>query len=291
MIRSESIKSIAGALAKAQAEMANASINSENPHFRSKYADLPSVREAILGPLNDNGISLTQIPSLSGEGVFELTTLMMHGPSGEFIGGNYPLPSQGKPQEIGSAITYARRYMAAAMAFVAADEDDDGNAAQAAAPPAPRAAPAQKTDKAPEWQAPYQIAFDGNNVEWGTRFAERLKLSRNKDEVNAWFALNAATLQDVKKAAPKVYARLIALGGESGTPTTKADQEKTDARDTGTAKSATDGSLEVFRLALMAATTDAEVDQACQAAKLPKSLIDQAAQMAEARRKQIAVDA
>jgi predicted metal-dependent hydrolase len=35
----------------------------------------------------------------------------------------------GKPQEIGSALTYARRYSLSALLGIAADEDDDANAA------------------------------------------------------------------------------------------------------------------------------------------------------------------
>lgn len=297
MFRSDSINEIAGALAQAQLEMDNANLNSVNPHFKSKYADLPSVREAIIGPLNRNGIALSQIPSLNGQGTLELTSILMHSPSGQYIGGDYPLPTSGKPHEIGSAITYARRYMAAAMAFVAADEDDDGNAAQNAKAPAP-ASPAVVRNVANEakalekWQAPDLIPFDGNYVTWGTTFAERLRMVNGPGEIQAWFDKNERTVLGAKDKAPRVYARLIALGGESGTPTTKADQDKTDARDSGTAKSATDGSvLEVFRLALDAASTDAEIDAVCTAAKMPKSLVAQAGQMAELRRKQLSVPA
>ncbi len=48
MTRSDSITQLVTALAKAQAEMAGAKKDSENPHFRSKYADLAAVRDAFV---------------------------------------------------------------------------------------------------------------------------------------------------------------------------------------------------------------------------------------------------
>lgn len=302
MFKSDSIKEIAAALASAQKEMDNAVLNHENSHFKSRYADLSSVREAVLGPLNNNGIALTQVPSLNDQGAFELTTLMMHSPSGEYIGGVYPLPANGRPQEIGSAITYARRYMAAAICFVSSDEDDDGNAAQNAAPPAVRPAAAASrpsgegratvaAGKVPEWQAPAEVFFHGNYVEWGTQFAEHLRAAKSGDELNEWMGANKATIDGAKESAPRVYQRLMTLADECGAKIVKAkadqNKNKTDARDTGTAKSATDG-LEVLRLALLAATTDAEVDKALSTAKLSKDAVSAGSQMAEQRRKQIA---
>jgi hypothetical protein len=49
--------------------------------------------------------------------------------SGEFEGGEYPLPPNGTPQQMGSAITYARRYTFCAVTGVVSEEDDDGKAA------------------------------------------------------------------------------------------------------------------------------------------------------------------
>jgi hypothetical protein len=50
--------------------------------------------------------------------------------SGQWIASEHPLPLSGRPQEIGSALTYARRYSLSALIGIAADEDDDANAAQ-----------------------------------------------------------------------------------------------------------------------------------------------------------------
>ncbi len=119
---------LAAALVAAQAEMDNATMNSINPHFRSRYADLAAVRAATLPALNKHGLSLLQyfIPDTNGGVV--LRTRLLH-ETGEFIDSAYPIALD-KPQAMGSAITYGRRYCWAAMCGIAAEEDDDANEAQ-----------------------------------------------------------------------------------------------------------------------------------------------------------------
>lgn len=117
------------ALAKAQAEMTNATLNKTNPHFKSKYADLPTIRDATVPVLAKHGLTVTQFTRVRDNALL-LVTRLAH-TSGESIEGEYPLPYQvDKPQAMGSAMTYARRYGLAAMCGIAAEEDDDGNAAE-----------------------------------------------------------------------------------------------------------------------------------------------------------------
>lgn len=130
MLQSESIKELTGALVKAQSVMKAAHFNKKNPHFKSSYADMNAVLDAVRKPLLDNGLAVTQTTEMRN-GVFCLITRLAH-QSGEWIAGEYPLPLNGKPHEQGSAITYAKRYSLSAIAGISADEDDDGNAAQAA---------------------------------------------------------------------------------------------------------------------------------------------------------------
>lgn len=121
-------KSLAAALAKAQAECQNVVMNKKNPHFRSKYADLSAVRDAIIPVFTKHGLSIVQCPNEDFSG-FHLETRLIHS-SGEEISWRFPLPSDvTKMQAIGSAISYARRYTLSAIAGVASEEDDDGNAA------------------------------------------------------------------------------------------------------------------------------------------------------------------
>lgn len=127
ILQSENIAELAAALAKAQGSIGNAVKDSANPFFKSKYADLTSVREACQEHLSKAGIAVIQSPTFVS-GAQYLCTTLAHS-SGQWMRGFYPInPVKNDPQGVGSAITYARRYALAAMTGVA-PEDDDGNAA------------------------------------------------------------------------------------------------------------------------------------------------------------------
>jgi hypothetical protein len=127
MQKSESIGSLAAALAAAQGEMKGALKDASNPFFKSKYADLDSIWEACRQPLAKNGLAVIQLPR-TGEGFVEIETMLCHS-SGEWVSEVLKMPLD-KPtvQSVGSAITYGRRYGLAPIAGVA-PEDDDGNSA------------------------------------------------------------------------------------------------------------------------------------------------------------------
>ena len=120
-------ETFAAALAKVQAEIGGAKKDSENPHFRSKYADLASVWEAWqkVGP--KHGFSVIQYGGMA-YGEWVLTTRLRH-IDGSYIEGHVPLLNgKGDMQGLGSATTYARRQGLAAMVGIC-PEDDDANAA------------------------------------------------------------------------------------------------------------------------------------------------------------------
>jgi hypothetical protein len=126
-------KTIASALAAAQMQMGKALKQSNNPHFKSKYADLGSVMDACMPALNSVGIAVIQ-PAGEDEFGRYVETRLIHGESGEMLTCRVPLiVNKNDMQGYGSAVTYARRYGLMAMAGIA-PEDDDGNAAAAAAP-------------------------------------------------------------------------------------------------------------------------------------------------------------
>lgn len=129
MNKSESINELATALAKAQAQMTSAKKDSSNPFFKSKYADLAAVVEAVKKPLADNGLSYVQTTDTDDGTAVLVETMLMH-TSGQWISGRLRMPvaKPNDPQALGSVITYARRYGLQAMTGVPAD-DDDGNAA------------------------------------------------------------------------------------------------------------------------------------------------------------------
>ena len=117
-------------LAKAQLEMLPAKTSSNNPFFKSKYADLAEVVGSSRKALANNSLSVIQriLPQKSGGMI--LYTRIGHA-SGEWIESKMPIRLD-KPgiQSFGSSLTYLRRYMYAAMVgVVASGEDDDGELA------------------------------------------------------------------------------------------------------------------------------------------------------------------
>ena len=130
---------IHAAYAAAFAQIEGATKSANNPHFKSKYADLTSVIEAIKPALAAHGLFFTQCPQTCDGGVTIETTL--HHESGQSIAlGSLFMPAnRNDAQAYGSALTYARRY-ALVTAFGVPTEDDDGNAASKE-PPAKREAP------------------------------------------------------------------------------------------------------------------------------------------------------
>jgi hypothetical protein len=122
------MKQISKALLQAQMEMGSASKTASNPFFKSKYADLNSIREACMPSLNKYGIVLLQ-PIVNIEGKNFVKTLLLH-ESGESLESYTEIvySKTNDAQAQGSGITYARRYGMQSFLNVGAD-DDDGNKA------------------------------------------------------------------------------------------------------------------------------------------------------------------
>lgn len=139
---SQELDKLATALSKAQAEIVSAETNVTNPFFGKPYADLASVWSACRGPLTKNGLSVVQATETNPDRIY-IVMLLLHS-SGQFIRSGIPLlVGKQDMQGLGSAITYARRYLLAAMCGVA-QEDDDGNAAAKSPPKTQPATPTAK---------------------------------------------------------------------------------------------------------------------------------------------------
>ena len=106
--------------------------------YKYKYADLTEVSERIIPLLGPLGLAWVTAPNLTELG-FGLSYELRH-VSGDKIAGFYPLPN-GAPQEIGSAVTYARRYALCAVTGVAPGGDDDDAKSAMPKKEAPAAAP------------------------------------------------------------------------------------------------------------------------------------------------------
>jgi hypothetical protein len=128
MNKSESIAKISAALVKSQSEMSNAKKESNNPFFKSKYADLNAIREAALPVLNKHGITVIQ-PTCVVDGINYVETILLH-ESGEYISSltQIVVDKVNDAQKHGSGLSYARRYALQSIVCLGA-EDDDANAA------------------------------------------------------------------------------------------------------------------------------------------------------------------
>lgn len=137
---------LAEALVAFQAEMPTVGKGNEakvptkaGGEYKYNYADLTDVTEAAMPLLSKHGLSFTARPTLTEHG-FVLAYRLMH-VSGESDEGEYPLPDPGhnQAQTIGSAITYARRYvLCSATGIAPGGDDDDAAGAQKATPRARR---------------------------------------------------------------------------------------------------------------------------------------------------------
>ena len=123
MEKSEKINNLTKSLLQFHKEIGKIAKTSTNPFFKSKYADLPSILDAINEPLQNAGLVIISIPDNDG-----LTTLLLHSESGEYISATAIMkPVKNDPQSIGSAITYQRRYSIGSILNLNIDNDDDGN--------------------------------------------------------------------------------------------------------------------------------------------------------------------
>ena len=134
---SESIGAIAGALAKAQAELTNpeksltATIKSPMPREGDRtfrYASLSSGLDIVRKALGKHEIATVQTTSVDNQaGLIRLTTLLAHS-SGEWLSSDWPvcpLSEAATPHKMGAALTYARRYALFTLVGIAGEDDLD----------------------------------------------------------------------------------------------------------------------------------------------------------------------
>ena len=132
--KSNDITELATALSKAQSEIDGASKNSQNPFFKSSYADLHQVIQSSFPQLTKYGLSVIQGSDWI-DGNIHVTTMLCHS-SGQWIKSSVcmPLKEKWNAQDVGSIMTYGRRYGLSAMVGVAQYDDD----AQSVSQPKPK---------------------------------------------------------------------------------------------------------------------------------------------------------
>jgi len=145
MERSQTISKLAGALITFHLKVDKIKKDANNPFFKSKYASLTNILDAVSIPLAECGLAVTQFPT----GQDGLTTLLIHAESGEFISSTYEMVGlKNTPQERGSLISYQRRYaITSVLNLNISDEDDDANASTYGA----KATKPEKVDDGKQW--------------------------------------------------------------------------------------------------------------------------------------------
>ena len=116
------------ALVAALGELRNVAKDKVNPHFKSRFTSLDAILDATRPVLAKHGLALSQEPCFE-DGMAGVVTRIIHA-GGESRESKLLLPLRDQSaQGVGSCLSYARRYAAAAVLGIASDEDDDGQVA------------------------------------------------------------------------------------------------------------------------------------------------------------------
>lgn len=197
--KSETIGKLAEALSKAQGQIKGAVADSANPFFKSKYADLQSVVDALKEPYASNGIAYVQTTRLSDRQSIIVETILMHS-SGEWISGELEVPAiKNDPQAFGSAMSYGRRYSLQAIAGIPTVDDD----AEEAMGRKPEAKPPQTQTKTQT--NPNVMTEPQRRKLWALMKGEKL----SDDDAKALFAyVGAVTQRDASEFIENFAQRL-----------------------------------------------------------------------------------
>lgn len=160
--------------------------------YKYKYADLADICKTAMPLLGKQGLAFTSRPTLNAAGQFVLAYKLTHS-SGESEEGEYLLPSpeKVKPQTVGSAITYAKRYSFCAVTGITpAGEDDDGQQAQAVqqddwrnSAPVQRGQPQQQAPDSSQWETP--PAEPVTDMDWMSDLVDtRIAAATDRDALN-----------------------------------------------------------------------------------------------------------
>src|SRR5437764_5116117 len=134
---SETIGTIAAALAKAQAQLVNPekslvgtirSDQTKGAERSFRYAPLSSGLDIVRKTLSQHEIATVQTTSIDETvGIVRLSTVLAHA-SGEWIGSDWPvcaISETAAPHRMGAALTYARRYALFTLVGIAGEDDLD----------------------------------------------------------------------------------------------------------------------------------------------------------------------
>ena len=240
---SDTIATIAAALAKAQVELTNpekslvATIRSPFPREAERtfrYAPLSSGLDIVRKSLGRHEIATIQSTEIDKEaGLLRLTTILAHS-SGEWVSSEWPvcpITDIASAQRMGAALTYARRYALFTLVGIAGEDDLDApdlDAVPNAAEELPRSnaqsAVAQRTAPHGKPQGPLARSILGEQLSASLResLLQQIAAINSADEAAAWAqrslpAKNSLTAADAKIVEEQFAARLSAISPPDGT--------------------------------------------------------------------------
>lgn len=193
-------KLIAAAFVKARGEIGG-TVGKDGKGNYGSYATLAAITDATSAALSKYGLAIIQEAKLDADGVTIFTCLLHEsGATMEFTPLTMPITDR-KPQAVGSAITYGRRYALAAVCGLAPD-DDDGQAAQdatksAKAPANPFTEPSKPLASKEQIDALSKLGTEFYGEEW----AEQLP--------KLCMAVTKGATSDVFELQPQEAAKLI----------------------------------------------------------------------------------
>ena len=244
---SDTIASIAAALAKAQVELTNpekslvATIRSPFPRDADRtfrYAPLSSGLDIVRKSLGRHEIATIQSTEIDKQaGLLRLTTILAHS-SGEWVSSEWPvcqISDIASAQRMGAALTYARRYALFTLVGIAGEDDLDAPdlgaapkfAAELSRPGSQSTgqAAAEKRTAPGDGKLPEPSARSVLGVQLSASLREtlieQLAAINSADEAAAWAhrnlpAKNTLTAADAKIVEEQFRARLSAIGPSHG---------------------------------------------------------------------------
>src|SRR5438309_2396716 len=239
---SDTIATIAAALAKAQVELTNpekslvGTIRSPFPREADRtfrYAPLSSGLDIVRKGLGRHEIATIQTTAIDKDaGLLRLTTVLAHS-SGEWISSEWPvcaIADMASAQRMGAALTYARRYALFTLVGIAGEDDLeapdlDGVSNPAAERPRSNAqGAAQRTAPHGKPPAPSVRSILGEQLSASLResLLQQMAAINSADEAAAWAqrslpAKNSLTAADAKMVEEQFAARLSAISPPDGT--------------------------------------------------------------------------
>jgi hypothetical protein len=256
---SETIGTIAAALAKAQAELVNpekslvGTIRSEAPGATERsfrYAPLSSGLEIVRKTLSQQEIATVQTTSIDeAAGIVRLSTVLAHA-SGEWIASDWPvcaISETSAPHRMGAALTYARRYVLFTLVGIAGEDDLDAPElisrktapSKAERPPKNNnghhnSGQAQSTQRAKSLPNPPKPALDPKgSTALPDQFTAEIEEIKSDDEAAKWAhrtlsAKNSLTMADAECVEQAFQAKLSSIVTEAGdglSPKSRAPRE------------------------------------------------------------------